>query len=118
MNKYIFTIALSICATLSSMEQTHKLTILVPSPRKLHITFRKKGYGVWAEETKIPEIIGNKHLLKASLISYIRIALREHNNLYSPEDLTKETNNIMHIINSIIITDLKTSKKLSLVSKI
>ena len=56
MNKYIFTIALSICATLSSMEQTHKLTILVPSPRKLHITFRKKGYGVWAEETKIPEI--------------------------------------------------------------
>jgi hypothetical protein len=103
--QYSIIIALSICGTLSAMENSQEKIIRMPSSRKLHEAFRQYGYASWAMHSQFPKTFGNKELSVRGLESYIRLSLHAHNNAYSEEQLTAITHKYIDIIYTTSITD-------------
>lgn len=88
--------------TLNSITKTNNTAqLLIPSSESLHEVLTNYGYALMAARTKLLDNIGGQQLSQEVITHYIRTALHEHNNLYSPEELDKHTNNIIRIITRI-----------------
>lgn len=124
MKKYIITAALSICCTLSPMDNNVDNTTLVntPTPRVLRNTLKAHGFGVMDIQTNISTILGNKKEMRlASISSYLHRAFLEHNNSYPAEQLatdTKKATEAVKSVSTIYLPPTKPSKLIQVPSKL
>jgi len=101
--KYIITAALSICCTLSPMDNIDDTTLMnTPTPRVLRTTLKSHGFEEMDKKTNISTILGDKKdTKKESIRTFIRGALLEHNNTYKAEQLDIDTNKATDAITSV-----------------